>query len=86
MMQRFRKLGGLRLDYRFVYQHDGNVVFDAVDAVALAAFQAFGVLAMVEGLLAFRTDQHLEEVGGEHGEIVRHVEALAQCKILEPGL
>lgn len=48
------------LDRRLIHQHDGDVVLHRVDAVALAALQALGILAVVECLLARRTNQDLQ--------------------------
>ena len=58
--------GGLGLDHRFVDQHDGNVVFHWIDAVALRALQALGILAVLERLLAGRADQNLQKVFVDH--------------------
>jgi hypothetical protein len=58
-------LGGF--DGGFVDEHDGNVVFNPVDAVAIRAFEGFGILAMFEGLFAGRTDQDVEQIFGDHG-------------------
>ena len=51
----------------FVDEHDGDVVFYRVDAMALCALQAFGVLAVVERLLAGGADQNVEERFRKHG-------------------
>ena len=59
-------LEGLRFDGRLVDQHDRNVIFDGIDAVALCAFQALGIGAVLEGLDAGRTDQDFEEIFGNH--------------------
>jgi hypothetical protein len=63
--QCFRLLG-LGLDSSFIHQHDGDIVFDRVNPVALCALQALWILAVLERLLAGGTNQHVEEVFGEH--------------------
>jgi hypothetical protein len=50
----------LGFDGGFVDEHDGDVVFDGVDAVALRALEALGVLAVVEGLLAGGANQKFQ--------------------------
>jgi hypothetical protein len=62
----------LRFCGRFVDQHDGDVVLYPIDEVTLGAFQAFWILAILEGLLAGGTNQDFEEILGKHdGSIVR---------------
>ena len=56
----------LRLDRGLVDQHDGDVVFDRIDAVTLGTLQAFGVLAILERLLAGRTNQNFQQIFGDH--------------------
>jgi len=41
---------------RLVHQHDRNVVLDGIYPAALSAFQAFGILAVFERLLAGRAN------------------------------
>jgi hypothetical protein len=60
------RLPGLGLDSSFIHQHDGDIVFDRVNPVALCALQALWILAVLERLLAGRTNQHVEEVFGKH--------------------
>lgn len=54
-----RKNSGF-LDGCFVDQHDRNVIFNRVDAVAILAFQALGSLAVFEGLLARGANQDIQ--------------------------
>jgi hypothetical protein len=54
-------------DGGLVNEHDGNVVFDRVYAVALRTLQAFGVLAVLERLLTGGTDQNVQQIFGNHG-------------------
>jgi hypothetical protein len=61
---------GLGFDGRFLDQHDGNVILDRVEAVALSALQALGILAVVEGLLAGRTDENLEQIRRKHDSAI----------------
>ena len=56
----------LRLDLRFIDQHDGNVVLDWIDPVTLGAFQGFRVLTVFERLFAGRTNQNFQKVFGNH--------------------
>ena len=50
----------LRLDRGLIDQHDGNVVFHRIDAAALRAFQALGILAVLESLLARWANQDFQ--------------------------
>lgn len=56
----------LRLDRGLIDQHDGDIVLHRIDPVALRTFQAFRVLAVIERLLAGWTNQHFQEVFGNH--------------------
>jgi hypothetical protein len=56
----FPRLRRLSLEGGFVHQHDGDVVFDGVDPMALSALQALGSLAVLERLLAGGTYQDFE--------------------------
>jgi hypothetical protein len=58
-------------DLGFVYQHDGDVVFYGVDSMTLGAFQALGILAVVEGFLAGWADEDVQQLFRNHGSIVR---------------
>jgi len=62
----FEPLRPLGLDCCFVDEHDGNIVFHWVNAVAAGALKAFRALPVFERLLARRTNQDLEKVFGEH--------------------
>src|SRR5204863_1210993 len=55
---------------RLIDQHNGNVVFDRVDQPAGVAHKRLGgrIGPMLERAFAFRTDENLEEVGGEAHE------------------
>jgi hypothetical protein len=55
-------------DGGFVDEHDGDVIFDAVDAVAIRAFQGFRILAVLEGLFAGGADEDFQKIFGDHGE------------------
>lgn len=55
-------------DGGLVDQHDGDVIFDPVDAVAAGALQGFGILAVLESLLAGGADQNIQQIFGDHGE------------------
>lgn len=50
----------LFLDFGLIHQHDRNVVFHQIHAVALGAFEAFGSLTVFECLLAGRADQNFQ--------------------------
>ena len=56
----------LRLDDCLLDQHDRDVVLHRIDSVTLLALQAFWLLAVFELLLAFRTNQNIEEFFGNH--------------------
>lgn len=56
----------LWLDGGLVDQHDGDVVFDRVDSMALLALQALGAGAVFEFGFAGRTHEDFEEFPGEH--------------------
>jgi hypothetical protein len=47
---------GLGLDRSLVNEHDGNVVFYPIHAMAVRAFQGFRILTIIEGLFALRTN------------------------------
>jgi hypothetical protein len=62
----------LRLNRGLIDQHDGNVVFHRIDAVALLALQALRVLPVFERLLTGWTNQNFQELFGKHNfDIVR---------------
>jgi hypothetical protein len=77
-----RGLGAyLLLDRRFIDQHDGDVIFDRVDAPALRALQALGTLPVLQRLLAGWTDKNFEQVFGNHSQYCTpHEERLAVCR------
>jgi hypothetical protein len=50
----------LLLDFGLIHQHDRDVVFHQIHAVAPGAFEAFGSLTVFECLLAGRADQNLQ--------------------------
>lgn len=54
-------------DGGFVDEHNRNVILDAVNAVAIRAFQGFGILTIFEGLFARGTHQDVEQIFGDHG-------------------
>lgn len=56
----------LRLNLCLIDQHDGDVVFDRVDPMALGALQTLRALAIFERLLTGRTDQHLQKGFVDH--------------------
>ena len=58
---------GLRLDRSLIDQHDRNVVFDWVHAVALRALQALWILAIFKRLLVGWANQHFQKIFGNHG-------------------
>jgi hypothetical protein len=63
----------LRFGGGFIDQHDGDVVLDCIDPVALLALQALRILAVLERLFAGRTDQDFQQFFGNHDLcIVRH--------------
>jgi hypothetical protein len=63
----------LRFDHSFIYQHNGDVVFDRIDAMTLHALQAFGILAVFERLLVGGANQHFQQFLGDHQDIIlRH--------------
>ena len=49
-----------------VHQHDGDVVLNRVNAATLAAFQALAARFRSHGFLAYRADQHVEEILRNH--------------------
>jgi hypothetical protein len=53
-------------DLRLVDQHDGNIVFHRVHAMARCALQALGILAIFKGLLVGGANQHFEKIFGNH--------------------
>jgi hypothetical protein len=57
---------GLRFDLRFVHEHDGDVVFHGINAMASSALQTLRILSVFEGLLVVGTDQNFEEIFGDH--------------------
>ena len=56
----------LGLDRGLIDQHDGDVVLHRINPVTLCTFESFGILAVLERLLASRTNQHFQEVFGNH--------------------
>ena len=54
------------LDRRFVNQHDGNVIPHRIHAQAYGTFEGFRRRAVGERFLARRTDQHREQILGNH--------------------
>jgi hypothetical protein len=80
----FGQLGGfappeaeLGFDRGFVDEHDRDVVFHRIDAVAVGALEAFGILAVLQRLLAGWANEDFEEIFGEHdGNIVRQPSTL----------
>src|SRR5229473_5572773 len=56
----------LVLDGGFVHQHDRDVVLYRVHPVALLALQALGILPVLKGLNARRTNQIFPQVLGNH--------------------
>ncbi len=56
------------LEGRLIHQHDGDVVFHWVDAMALGTLQTLGLLAIFERLLARRADQNFQQILGNHDE------------------
>ena len=55
-----KTLTALRLDRGLIDQHDGDVVLDRIDPVTLFALQTLRVLAVLEPLLAGRTNQNFQ--------------------------
>jgi hypothetical protein len=67
------------LDGSFVDEHDGDVVFDRIDALTLSALEGLRILAVDEGLLAGGADENFEQLRGDHQGIVRrHGEGISQ--------
>ena len=64
------RAGNLGLDGCLIDEHDGDVVLHQIDAMALRALQALGVLAVVERLLAGGADQNLEKIFGKHDQCI----------------
>jgi len=50
----------LGFNFRLIDEHDGNAVIHCVDATALRAFQALGILPILEYLLAGRANQDFQ--------------------------
>jgi hypothetical protein len=65
-MDRDRGSPPLRLDRRLVDQHDRNVIFYGVDAMALLALEGLGGLTIFEPLLAGGADQDFEQILIDH--------------------
>ncbi len=63
----------LRLDGRFVDQHNWNVVLHRVDAMTRGALQGLGILAVVERLLAGGANKDFEKVFSKHAGILRQL-------------
>lgn len=62
----------LGLDRGLVDKHDGDVVFYPIHTMAVRTLQGFRILTIFEGLLALRTNQHVEKVFRKHdSSIVR---------------
>jgi hypothetical protein len=66
----------LWLDGSFVDQHDRDIVFHGVDAVAMGALQAFRILAVFERLLVGGANEDFQQVFGEHGGIVQRLKPI----------
>jgi len=56
-----REAGLFRVDFGLVDQHDGNVVFDRIDAAALRAFEPGLVGGRGYGDLADRADEDFQQ-------------------------
>lgn len=64
-------LASLRgIDGGFVHQHDGDVVFDGIDAAALGAFERLSFVFQFERLFAERADEKIEQLLRNHGRIL----------------
>jgi hypothetical protein len=50
----------------FIHQHDGDIVFHRIDAMALHALQALGILAVFEWLFARGANQNFQQIFGNH--------------------
>ena len=61
--QRTARLG---LDRSLIDQHDWNVIFDWVHAIAFCALQALWILAIFERLLVGWANQHFQKILGNH--------------------
>lgn len=53
---------GLGLDRGLVDEHDGDVVFYPIHAMAVGALQSFRILTIFERMFALRTNEHIEKV------------------------
>ena len=58
----------LGLDRGLIHQHDGDIVLYRVDAMALRALQALGILPVLQRLLARRANQNFQQVLSNHDE------------------
>ena len=56
----------LRFDRGLIDQHDRDIFFYGVDAVAPMALQAFGILPVLERLLVFRAHQDFQKFFIDH--------------------
>ena len=65
-MKEKRKDIGLRLDLRFVDQHDRKAVANRIHAVTLLALQTLGILAVLEIGFTRGADQHFEQIFRKH--------------------
>ena len=58
----------LLFDGRFIHEHDRDIVLYRIDAVALLALQALGILPVFERLLAGRANQNGQQLFRDHAE------------------
>src|SRR4029077_6397754 len=70
-----RVFGSGRIGDGFVHQHDRNSVPDRIDAAALGALQTLSFVFQRQRLFAHRAHQDVEQVLGNHGEILRDFSA-----------
>jgi hypothetical protein len=59
-----------RIGDSLIHQQDGNVIADGIDPAALSALQALALVFEYERFFAHGAYQHVEQILGNHGEIL----------------
>ena len=59
-----RNSGGI--DYRLIDEHDGDIVANGIESVALCTLQTRAASFDLERLLADRADENIQQVLGDH--------------------
>jgi len=61
----------LLFNHRFIHQQNGNVIAHRIYSPALPALQAFPCFFLHQRLLAYRANQDVEKLLGDHADILR---------------